>query len=536
MYFLLGSLNFTNLVGILVILALSFLVLWRSRSSSSSKLKTAPEAAGAWPVIGHLPVLAKSKLPHKTLAAMADEFGPIFTLRLGSFPTMVLSSSEIAKECFTKHDLALSSRWPSLSSEILGYDGALFGLAPCSPYWREVRKIATLELLSNRRIKSLLNPVLASATDLAIKELHGLWSEKKDDSGHISVDLKQWFAKLTLNVILNIVAGTGHYSGTAMMDEEEERRRCHDAVREFFRLMGTFTVADALPFLRWLDLGGHEKAMKRTMKELDTILSNWLEEHKRKKKVDLDKSQGDQDFMDVMLSTLNGMDIAGYDADTIAKATCLAMIAGGSDTTMATLTWAISLLLNNLPILKRVQEELDNHIGKQRHMIESDIANLAFLQATVKETLRLYPASPLFGRQSTEDCVIDEYHVRKGTRMMFNLWKIQTDPRLWPDPLKFQPGRFLSSHKDLEAEDHNFELFPFGGGRRICVGMSFALQSLHFILARFLHAFEVSTRGNSLVDMSEDFGAILKKARPLEVMLTPRLPRELYESVYSAKR
>ncbi|XP_030447095.1 cytochrome P450 CYP82D47-like isoform X1 [Syzygium oleosum] len=530
MYFLLGSLNFTNLVGVLVILALSFLVLWRSRSSSSSKLKTAPEAAGAWPVIGHLPILAKSKLPHKTLASMADEFGPIFALRLGSFPVVVVSSSEIAKECFTKHDVAFSSRSRLLFFEILGYDYALFAFAPYGPYWREVRKIATLELLSNRRIKSLLNPVLASATDLAIKELHRLWSEKKDDSGRILVDLKQWFAKLTLNVILNVVADTGHYSSTAKMDEEEEQR-CHEAVREFFRLMGTFTVADALPFLRWLDLGGHEKAMKRTMKELDTILSNWLEEHKRKKKVDLDKSQGDRDFMDVMISTLNGMDIAGYDADTIAKATCLAMIAGGSDTTMATLTWAISLLLNNLPILERVQGELDNHIGKQRHLIESDIANLAFLQAIVKETLRLYPASPLFGRQSTEDCIIGEYHVRKGTRMMFNLWKIQTDPRLWPDPLKFQPERFLSSHKDLDAKDHNFELLPFGGGRRICAGMSFALQSLHFVLARFLHAFDVSTPGNSPVDMSEDFGATIKKARPLEVMLAPRLPRELYDSV-----
>ncbi|KAF8022900.1 hypothetical protein BT93_F0419 [Corymbia citriodora subsp. variegata] len=535
MYFLRGSLNFADLVVVLVILALSFRLLWRSRSSSGSKLKMAPEAAGAWPVIGHLPVLAKSKLPHKTLASMADEFGPIFTLRLGSFLTLVVSGSEIVKECFTKHDVALSSRPPLLFNEIVGYDRALFAFAPYGPYWREVRKIATLELLSSRRIKSLLNPVLAFATDLAIKELHGLWSENKDDSGHILVDLKQWFAKLTLNVILNVVANTGHYSSTPVMDEEEERR-CHNAIREFFRLMGMFTVADALPFLRWLDLGGHEKAMKRTMKELDAILSNWLEEHKRKKKVDSDKSQGDHDFMDVMLSTLDGRDIAGHDADTIAKATCLAMIAGGSDTTMATLTWAISLLLNNLPILKRAQEELDNHIGKQRHMIESDITDLAFLQAIVKETLRLYPASPLFGREFAEDCIIGEYHVRKGTRLMFNLWKIQTDPRQWPDPLKFQPERFLSSQKDLDAKDHNFELLPFGGGRRSCAGMSFALQSLHFILARFLHAFEVSTPGNSSVDMSEDFGATIKKARPLEVMLTPRLPRELYESVWSATR
>ncbi|KAF8022911.1 hypothetical protein BT93_F0428 [Corymbia citriodora subsp. variegata] len=524
---LLQDLNSTLLYGtVLAILVLSIHV-WL-KSGSSRKLRTPPEVAGAWPVIGHLPLLAKSHLPHRTFASMADEYGPIFTIRLGLFPAVVVSSSEIAKECFTKHDLTLASRPQLLATEVMGYNYALFTLAPYGPYWREMRKIATLEVLSNRRIESLLNPVLASAADTAIKELHMLWAEKKNDSGHILVDLKQWFARLSMNIVLKVIVGKGYYSSIATVDEEE-KRHCHHALRELVQNLGLFPVADALPFLRWLDLGSIEKSMKRTAKEWDTILGGWLEEHKRNHR-NLSENRGDRDFMDVMLSTLKGKDIGGYDADTIIKATCLALAAGATDTTITTITWAMSLLLNNPHALKKTQEALDAQSGKQRHAKESDISNVTYLHAVVKETLRLYPSVPLaVPHVSTDDCIINGYHVPKGTRVIFNLWKIQINPRVWPEPMEFRPERFLNSHKNIDVKDPNFEYLPFGGGRRICPGMSFGLQSVHYMLARFLHAFDVSTPDNLPVDKSESTGITINKAMPIEVMLTPRLPNEVYE-------
>lgn len=128
-----------------------------------------------------------------------------------------------------------------------------------------------------------------------------------------------------MNIVLKVVAGKGYGSSISTVDEEENWR-CHHALREFVQFLGLFPVADALPFLRWLDLGGHEKSMKRTAKELDRILSGWLEEHKRNSK-QLSDNRGDQDFIDVMLSTLNGMEIGGFEADTVIKATCLVCLA-----------------------------------------------------------------------------------------------------------------------------------------------------------------------------------------------------------------
>ena len=316
MDFLPPSLNFTTIAGFIAIILFSHYLLKRSRVSLA---KTAPVASGAWPVIGHLPLLLGTQPPHITLGAMADKYGALFTIKLGSYPALVLSSSKMAKECFTTNDLAVSSRPRQVATKHLGYNYAMFGFGPYGPYWRELRKITTLELLSNRRLEQL-SYVRVSEVENDIKALYKLWMKKKNMSGLILVELKQWFWDLNLNVILRMIAGKRCF-GTSDGVNEEEARRCQKALEEFFHLMGLFVLSDAIPFLGWLDWGGHEKAMKKTAKELDSILGEWLEEHKRRRASS--EAKGEQDFMEIMLSILDGKELEGYDADTINKATCL---------------------------------------------------------------------------------------------------------------------------------------------------------------------------------------------------------------------
>jgi cytochrome P450 len=162
------------------------------------------------------------------------------------------------------------------------------------------------------------------------------------------------------------------------------------------------------------------------------------------------------------------------------------------------------MLLNNRRVLKKAQDELDVQVGKERAVKESDISQLVYLQAIVKEILRLYPPAPLSApREFCEDCIIGGYHVPKGTRLITNLWKIHIDPRIWSDPLTFQPERFLTTQKDIDIRGKNFELIPFGSGRRVCPGISFGLQMIHLALASFLQMYEISTPSNALVDMTE---------------------------------
>lgn len=152
-----------------------------------------------------------------------------------------------------------------------------------------------------------------------------------------------------------------------------------------------------------------------------------------------------------------------------------------------------------------------------------------YLQAVVKETMRLYGAADLFVRQTSEDFTMDDFHIEKGTRVVFNLWKIHRDEMVWAEPMEFKPERFLTTHKDFDMKGQQFELIPFGGGRRVCPGLSFGLQMVHLILGRLLHAFDISTPNDATVDMTATIGLTNMKATPLKVIIRPRLPHSLYK-------
>ncbi|KAK7381353.1 hypothetical protein VNO78_33987 [Psophocarpus tetragonolobus] len=531
MDFLLNSLTL-NTIAIASFLSLFFLSLFLY--SKNSHAKEAPLVAGAWPILGHLSLLNGSQTPHKVLGDLADKYGPLFTIKLGVKPALVLSNWEMAKELFTKNDVVVSSRPKLVAAEVMSYNQAFVGWAPYGPYWREVRKLVKLAFLSNTRIEQLSH-IRVSEVQTSIKELFNVWSSgnynyKKEGSYYSLVDMKQWFEHLTFNMVVRMVVGK-RYFGVMYAEGKDEAERFTKNMKEFMKFVGTFTVADGVPCLRWLDLGGYEKAMKATAKEMDKLLSEWLEEH-RQKKLLAGKLQNnnDEDFMDSMISALNGAQIQGFDADTICKATTLELILGGTDTSAVILTWALSLLLRNPLALEKVKEEIDTQIGKDGCISESDISKLVYLQAIVKETLRLYPPAPFSSpRVFRENCSLGGYHIKKGTRLIHNLWKMHRDPSVWSNPLEFKPERFLTTHKDVDLKGLNYELLPFGSGRRICAGMSLGLNMVHFTLANVLHSFDILNPSAEPIDITEFFGFTNTKATPLEILVKPRQSSNYYE-------
>ncbi|KAJ4947954.1 hypothetical protein NE237_014202 [Protea cynaroides] len=512
-------LQFPTVMLFSFLIFLFYLLSWRSRNINK---RLAPEVAGPWPIIGHLHLLGANSIPHITLGALADKYGSAFTIRLGMQPVLVVSSWEVAKECFSTNDRALATRPKAIATKVMGYNYALFGFSHGN-YWREIRKIVTFELLSNRRLE-MLKHVRATEIKAFIKDLY------KCSQNAFLVDMKKWFGDLTLNIITRMVAGKRYFGARSSANDAEEGLLLQGGVRDFSHYMGLFVVSDAFPFLEGLDLQGYEKAMKRTAKNLDSVIAGWLMEHKQKRlSADYDKAKSDQDFMDVLISIMENSKIDDFDADTVIKATCLNMILGGNDTTLVTFTWVLSLLLNNRHVLKRAQDELDIHVGRQRQVDESDIVKLEYLQAIVKETLRLYPVVPLAAaHEAIEDCTIAGYHVPVGTRVIPNLYKIHRDPRIWSDPSEFQPERFLTRHVNIDLRGQHFEFIPFGSGRRMCPGISFALQVLHLGLAHLVHGFQFTTSSDEPVDMTESPGITNMKATPLEVFVSPRLPPTFY--------
>nr|GEZ29011.1 cytochrome P450 CYP82D47-like [Tanacetum cinerariifolium] len=168
------------------------------------------------------------------------------------------------------------------------------------------------------------------------------------------------------------------------------------------------------------------------------------------------------------------------------------------------------------------------HVGNDRQINDSDIKDLVYLQAVVKETLRLYPVSFQGGPIAfSKDCTIAGYHVPKGTWLLINMWKLHRDPNIWSDSFEFRPERFLTSnHKDIDIKGTHFELIPFGVGRRACPGMALGLQMLHIVLATLLQNFEMSTPNGAEVDMTESAGITNAKATLLKVLVAPHFHRQ----------
>ncbi|XP_022935740.1 cytochrome P450 82A3-like [Cucurbita moschata] len=517
--------------SITVLLLLFFITscyyLWRKwQQHKVAERKQAPSPPGAWPIIGHLHLLHNAKLPHHALGAMADKYGPIFRLQLGSRSALVVSSWEMAKESMCFNDAAAASRPGVSGTKYFSYDFAAFGLAPYSPYWREIRKVTHIELLSNPRVHQVKSTMLAQI-NTSLTELHETWGAQKDESGQVAVEMKRWFGDVIVNMLLKIIIGK-RCVGPNAEGGEKEAKDIQLAIRDSFHLMGQGLLQDYIPLIGRLGFNGQVPVMKNIAKRFDMVLSEWLEEHKRRRSAS--SGENDRDFMDALISLYNGKEIEGYyDGDTITKATTLNMFAGGTESTTVTLTWAMSLLLNNPHVLEKAWQELDAVVGRERRVTEDDVGKLVYLQAIIKETMRLYPAGPLLGpREFHKDCVVGGYFVPKGTQLIPNIWKIQTDPRVWCEPFEFKPERFLTTHKDVDLKGNHFELIPFGSGRRGCPGVAFGLQMMHFTLAGFLQCFDVKNPTKDPIDMSENFGMANEKVLPLHVLVTSRLPSHLH--------
>lgn len=178
-------------------------------------------------------------------------------------------------------------------------------------------------------------------------------------------------------------------------------------------------------------------------------------------------------------------------------------------------------LLLNPEALSKAQLELEQTIGNRSQVEESDISDLPYLQAIIKETLRLHPPTPLLlPRKASADIKLSGFTVPKDAKVLVNVWAIGRDATTWENPNSFIPERFLGSEIDFKGQ--HFELIPFGGGRRICPAVLMAIKMLHLMLASLIHSFDWKLEDEEM-DMEDKFGITLQKAHPLCAIPIARL-------------
>ncbi|XVE50817.1 hypothetical protein DITRI_Ditri01bG0193900 [Diplodiscus trichospermus] len=339
----------------------------RKRTKAKRSAMKLPPGPWKLPLIGNMHQLLSS-LPHHTLRDLADRYGDLMHLQLGEVPTIVVSSAEIAKEVLKTNDIIFSQRPYVLAADILSYNSSAIVFTPYGNYWRQMRKICTMELLSQNRVKSFQSIREEEVSDL-IKFI------TLNEGSPINLSEK------IFSLLYGITARSAF--GKKTKGQEEFIRIISGAAK----LAAGFCLADLL-------------------------LENIVNEHKEKRKRMTEargKEQVEEDLVDVLLKLQEQADLEIPLTNDSIKAVILDMFGAASDTSAVIVERAMSELKKNPKLMKTAQNEVRKVFGENGRVNEERIQELKFLKSIVKETLRLHPPGALIPRACCENCVINGF-------------------------------------------------------------------------------------------------------------------------------
>ncbi|KAL8537034.1 hypothetical protein ACS0TY_012284 [Phlomoides rotata] len=397
-----------------------------------------PPSPPKLPIIGHLHLLAGG-LAHEALRRVSQKYGPIVSLRLGEVLTVVISSREASHEVLKAQDPACADRPESTAVKTMFYDYSDIAFSAYGDYWRQMRKICVMEMLSAKNVKSF-GYIRQDETSRLVQSLQSM-------SGQ-AVNFTEMMCAFSCTVTCRASFGKVMKGRDTLMD-----------ILKRTPFLG-FEFADVFPSFKLLHLLSWNRYKRlRMRRKLDAVLDVIVDEHRQKKSGEL----GGEDILEDMFT-------------------------GGTETLTTTYDWAMAELMRNPHVMAKVQSEIRESLEGKTSVEESDVQGLKYLKSVIKETLRLHPPFPLLPRACRDECKVLGYTIPIKTKVMVNVWSMGRDPEYWKDPEIFQPERFDNISTDFMGNDLKY--IPFGAGRRICPGLNYGLANVELPLAQLLYLFD----------------------------------------------
>ncbi|EFJ06131.1 hypothetical protein SELMODRAFT_448922 [Selaginella moellendorffii] len=474
-----------------------------------------PPGPFSLPVIGCLHLIGP--LPHVSLHELSRKYGGIMHLKFGTVPFVVVSSEEAAKELYKYRGLEFASKVPTIAGRHFGNDFNGIVYAEYTPQLKLYRKIVNTHLLSATRLK---------VYDKIRREEQCSLARSIVSAEGTPIKLRDKFHNLNVNIITYMLFGErfygAHARNTAALDAFV------DAVIESLRLSGVFNISDFIPAIKWLDVQRLEKRYKQLIAKVNDYLLSVLQDHRRNPR----KYRSDEPvpFIDVLLS----LDSTEEEVSDITKLSLLFdMLLGAVDTSALSLEWAITELLRHPAVMEKARKDIDSVVGSNRLVEDSDLDQLPFIAAIAKETLRLHQLAPLALPKVVRGgpSKLGGYTIPNGTCTFVNFHSLGIDPAHWKDPMKYWPERFLEADIDVFGQDYN--LLPFGSGRRRCPGAKLGFDMLQIGIATLVQGFEwklAKGRDPAEINMNETYGLVCHKTQPLIAVPKARLEGSIYSS------
>nr|XP_043606844.1 cytochrome P450 93A3-like [Erigeron canadensis] len=457
-----------------------------------------PPSPFALPIIGHLHLIGS--IPHQTFQKLSLKYGPVFRLLLGSESCIVVGTPETAKEFLKTHENFYLDRPNNTAVTYLTYGLQDFTFAAYGPYWKFMKKVIMSELLNVAKV-DMRRKVRQNEINRFMNNISQHAKERKP----MQLDVE--LTKVVYNVIADTIMSRRCW-------EEAEAREIRTLLADITEIEGNFNVSDYIWFFKNVDLQGFGNRLKDIRNRYDIFVEKILKEHEEERK--MNKKLEVKDLLHILLDTAEDKSQKIQLTRENIKAFIFNIIVAGTDTTSLTTEWALSELINHPKVLQKAKEEIDRVVGKDRLLQESDLPNLPYLHMIAKESLRLHPGAAIIPRRAAEDSTVTGYLIPANSTIFVNVWALGRDPEYWDNPLEFIPERFEDSQVDLRGQ--HFSLLTFGAGKRMCPGMSLALQLLPTMLGTMIQCFDWKAGKDGTltsVDMEEAPGITLPKANPL---------------------
>ncbi|KAL0539047.1 hypothetical protein IC582_023222 [Cucumis melo] len=469
-----------------------------------------PPSPPKLPLLGHLHLLGSH--PHRSLWNLSRTYSPVMLLKFGPVPTVIISSAMVAKELFKRHDLASCSRPRLAATAKYSYNFLDLIFSSYDDRWRELRKICIAELFSPKRVQSFQH-----IREEEVNQLLNAISQSSSSSTLFDFTAKTY--SLTTNILTRIAFGKSIRESESKLDDCDVER----VIQRASAAIGSFSASDLFPSFGWIidRLTGVHGRLEKNVEELDAFL-----EHVIKDRINFWAAcQKEENILDVLLRMERDCYEFGsikFTRDCI-KAVVMDLFLAGVETGANTLVWTMTELVRNSKVMKKLQREIRSTITKQDQVKENELEKLQYLKMVVKEALRLHPPLPLLlPRETMSHFKLNGYDIHPKTRIHVNVWAIGRDANSWKNPQEFCPERFMES--DIDYKGQNFELIPFGAGRRICPGVNMGMAMVELALANMLLCFDWKLPNGMKeedLDMEEDFGITVSKKSPLQLIPIP---------------
>ncbi|KAL1816924.1 trans-cinnamate 4-monooxygenase [Daucus carota subsp. sativus] len=434
-------------------------------------------------------------LNHRNLVDYAKKFGEVFLLRMGQRNLVVVSSPDLAKDVLHTQGVEFGSRTRNVVFDIFTGKGQDMVFTVYGEHWRKMRRIMTVPFFTNK----------------VVQQYRFGW---EDEAARVVADVKANPEAATNGTVLRKRLQLLMYNNMyrIMFDRRFEseddplflKLKALNGERSRLAQSFDYNYGDFIPILRPFLRGYLKLCQEIKDKRLKLFKDYFVDERKKFESIKRVDNNSLKCAMDHILEAQQKGEINEDNVLYIVENINVAAI----ETTLWSIEWGIAELVNHPEIQKKLRDEMDSVLGVGVQICEPDIHKLPYLEAVIKETLRLRMAIPLLvPHMNLHEAKLGGYDIPAESKILVNAWWLANNPAQWKNPEEFRPERFLEEERKVEANGNDFRYLPFGVGRRSCPGIILALPILGITIGRLVQNFELlPPPGQSKIDTAEKGG------------------------------